>query len=79
MKIIFVEIASASNSVWNEISSDLNNCISSGALYTIIHKGRYGIKEKLGISNILSTESATISTNFETDVSHQIRKSNKIT
>lgn len=41
----------ATNPVWADISSYLENKISKSALHTLVFKGRYEIKEKLGLSS----------------------------
>ncbi len=40
----------ASNRVWQDISSELNNRMSNNALHVFVYKGYHGIKEKLGFS-----------------------------
>lgn len=42
----------ATNSVWQEISVELNNQMSSNALHVFVYKGYHGIKEKLGLTPI---------------------------
>lgn len=55
----------ATDNVWNEISSHLNYKMSSGALHTLVKKGRYNIKEKLGITSESRTRTISpISTQF---------------
>lgn len=42
----------ATNTVWQDISSELNNSMSKSALHVLVHKGYHGIKEKLGWTQI---------------------------
>lgn len=58
----FLEIAKGTNSVWTDISAHLNHKIASSALHTIVHKGRYGIKEMLGISTAIPDKTLPVST-----------------
>lgn len=46
---IFVEIAVATNDVWGDIGIYLNSKMSTSALHTFVYKGRYGIKDRLGL------------------------------
>ncbi|XP_060856827.1 uncharacterized protein LOC132934526 [Metopolophium dirhodum] len=42
------KVAVATDSVWSDISSKLDNRMSASALHTFVYKGRHGIKEQLG-------------------------------
>jgi len=42
----------ATNPVWQDISSELNNSMSKNALHVFVHKGYHGIEEKLGWTQI---------------------------
>ncbi|XP_029348228.1 uncharacterized protein LOC115034865 [Acyrthosiphon pisum] len=55
------KVAVATNSVWSDISSKLDNRMSTSALHTFVFKGRHGIKEKLGF---LPLKTFPVSTNI---------------
>lgn len=54
----FLEITVATNPIWAEISTHLNNQISKSALHTLVFKNRYCIKEKLGFPICSKTTTA---------------------
>ncbi|XP_029342201.1 uncharacterized protein LOC107883669 [Acyrthosiphon pisum] len=53
---LFLEVVVASNNVWQDISSQLNNRMSINALHVFVYKGYHGIKEKLGLTQIKSLD-----------------------
>jgi len=40
----------ATNSVWQDISLELNGRMSKSSLHTFVYKNYHGVKEKLGFS-----------------------------
>eukprot|EP00102_Acyrthosiphon_pisum_P022436 XP_016659646.1 PREDICTED: uncharacterized protein LOC107883669 [Acyrthosiphon pisum] len=50
------KVVVASNNVWQDISSQLNNRMSINALHVFVYKGYHGIKEKLGLTQIKSLD-----------------------
>lgn len=49
-------MAVASNSVWQEISLELNSRMSKGSLHTFVYKDYHRIKEKLGFSIVNTSD-----------------------
>lgn len=58
--IFNLEVAVATDSIWSDINSKLDNRMSASALHTFVYKGRHGIKERLGF---LPTKIFSVSTN----------------
>ncbi|KAF0741946.1 CCHC-type domain-containing protein, partial [Aphis craccivora] len=52
VQLIFLGVSVATNCVWKEISCSIGNRMSSNAIHLFVHEGRYGIKEKLGLSSV---------------------------
>lgn len=61
----------ATNPIWSEISTYMGNKISNSAIHTLVHKYRYGIKEKLGF---LTREKPIISCLWSVQLMQVVRK-----
>lgn len=72
----FLEIAKGTSSVWADISAHLNYKMAASALHTMVHKGRYGIKETLGISTDISNNDKTLPISTENNLTYQSGKKN---
>lgn len=57
----YLVIVPASNNVWKDIIDYLGGSMSVSSIHTFVHKGRYQIKEKLGI---LTVDKSTTSYDF---------------
>ncbi|XP_060855622.1 uncharacterized protein LOC132933339 [Metopolophium dirhodum] len=55
------KVAVATDRVWSDISSKLDNRMSASAIHTFVYKGRNGIKERLGF---LPLKTFPVSTNI---------------
>lgn len=53
---MILEVVTASNSVWHDISCELNHRMTKGALHVFVYKGYHDIKEKLGFLPTVSPD-----------------------
>lgn len=63
--LFLLEIAVATNKVWNDISQHLNYQMSANAIHTFVQLGRHGILERLGVRKEKSVPIIDPITEFE--------------